>query len=278
MKNSIIEYPKRLVLASFSKTIAKTDEDNLYEQAYHNTINLMFGYEGLARFLNEGGNNGRSLIQVVMHLASIKELLPNFKVYCENYDIDLSLDSNPDPTPEIYSSFIKTNIYYLKHSIGTICLNGNVWPEIYTGFREFRNTLELYNIDLGIVSSGYEKFIYEVFNYHSIKQPLLCITPDDSFGPYNLDWKSKNKPSVYLIALAIDQWLQCNPQIDMDYARQNVILIGDDIELDGKMAENAGIPFWLFSQDTNIFLNNNQRIFSNYGQLTNALKDGKLFY
>ncbi|MCC6323485.1 HAD family hydrolase [Candidatus Nomurabacteria bacterium] len=278
MKNSTIEYQKKLVLASFSQTIAKTEMDNLFQQAYHNSINLMFGYEGLVRFLNEGGAKGRSSIEVVMHLASIKELLPNLEEYCENYDIDLSLDSTLDPTPEIYKAFININIYYLNYNIGTICTNGNVWPEIYTGFREFRDTLESHNVDFGIISSGYEKFIREVFNYHSIKQPLLYITPDDSFGPYNLDWKSKNKPSVYLIALAIDQWLQYNPQIDMDYARQNVILIGDDIEPDGKMAENAGIPFWFFNQDTNIVLNNNQRIFSNYGQLTNALKDGKLFY
>lgn len=275
-----MENKKRLVLASFSQTIADTMAMTLYGDNIQTiklqAIQRMFGDIGAILFIEMNNKNSNLPIQVqIINLLSDKECCTKLLDYMKMESLDLF---KKDPTPVIYREFVRLNVVMLYEMIGSPTMNDELWPHIYRGFTEFRLLLSKKGIDFGVISSGYEGFILDVFDFYKIPRPLFCVTPEDEFGQFGIDWASKNKPSSLLISLAIQYWSTVNPNIDMDYALVNTIMIGDDLELDGKMAENAGIPFWYFTSDINtVVLKDNQRSFSNWGQIVNALKDNKLF-
>jgi phosphoglycolate phosphatase-like HAD superfamily hydrolase len=77
-----------------------------------------------------------------------------------------------------------------------------------------------------------------------MKCPDIMITDDDirtnKYGPRTL----LVKPNPQLILLAHKQW-----EYARDLSSDVVIYTGDDLEKDGKMAENAGIPFIHFDEE-----------------------------
>ncbi len=284
MKNSKNKYPKGLVLASFSKTIARTHEFNLEQQnidtAFADSIEIMFGREGVFRFEDMGGRNSSLPIQIIFrNILAVPSCYQHLCTYLDVAQVENVDLVNADPTPQIFQEFVELNVELLGRMIGSPCTNQGIWPEIYSGVREFLNALKSRNIDFGIISSSYEGFIREVFDFHSLLEPLFCITPDDKFNMLSVDWVSKMKPSKMLIAAAIEQWAVQYPGIDADYALDHTILIGDDYHLDGQMARDAGLPFWYFSSTVPSFkLLPNEQMFSNYGQLARALAEDKLFF
>lgn len=270
---------RKLVLASFSQTVAKTNVLNInghnIDTIFAESIRIMFGYEGVAILERMQALNHRVPIQkIFIHIMADPRCVLNLRSYLKMPN-EIKLNGH-DPTPKIFKKeFVELNVVQLFNQIGSIVLPSyQKWPEIYPGFRDFRKELTVKGIDLGIISASYSKFILDVFEKQEIEHPLFCITPDDEFGLPGIDWESTNKPSALLIAKAFERW-----NIDMDYAKKNTIMIGDDMELDGKMAESAGIPFWYFTSDiNNVVLSENQRSFSNWGQLVNALKNNQLFF
>lgn len=272
---------RKLVLASFSQTIADTTTKTLYKENMETiklqAIQKMFGDIGVMLFLEMNKKNPSLPIQV-----SIVRLLADQKCYSEVFEYmqneHLSL-LKKDPTPIIFKEFINLNVVMLYDMIGSPTSKDELWPHIYPGFTEFRSLLAKKGIDFGIVSSGYEGFIIDVFDFYQIPKPLFCVTPEDNFELVSFnDWTSKNKPSRLLISQAINYWTKYNPSLSIEYALANTIMIGNDLYLDGKMAENAGIPFWYFTSDiNNVVLSDNQRSFSNWGQMVNALKNDQLF-
>lgn len=272
---------RKLVLASFSQTIADTTTKTLYKENMETiklqAIQKMFGDIGVMLFLEMNKKNPSLPIQV-----SIVRLLADQKCYSEVFEYmqneHLSL-LKKDPTPIIFKEFINLNVVMLYDMIGSPTSKDELWPHIYPGFTEFRSLLAKKGIDFGIVSSGYEGFIIDVFDFYQIPKPLFCVTPEDNFELVSFnDWTSKNKPSRLLISQAINYWTKYNPSLSIEYAFANTIMIGDDLYLDGKMAENAGIPFWYFTSDiNNVVLSDNQRSFSSWGQMVNALKNDQLF-
>jgi hypothetical protein len=276
VKNLLRNYPKRLVLVNFPGTIARTsmmNRDGLNaDDAYQDAIQEIFGPEGFQRFYDNKDLHNAPATQVVMYLASRPELAKNLRNYCEicNIHDDFEL---VDPIPILVKEFVDLYTSYLKLTIGTICFDKQIWPEIHTGFGEFQNQLKRSNIDLGIISPFPEGFIREVFNFYHLGQPLICVGPNDGFDP-NFSWHASDPD---WIDIAINEWIEINPELTVSYALKNTVYIGNDITIDGKLANSKGIPFWFFSQNVNFDLLESQRIFSNYGQLVNAVKEGKLF-
>lgn len=274
----------KLVLAGFSGTIANTEElslgkENLYS-VYRLAITQMFGETGEYLLLHRGGMSNISNIQkLFFELLSNKICLSHVCRYMNTNEVTLLRN---DPTPLIFKEFVNLSVKLLHNLIGGPTPSGTVWPSIYPGFSKFRGLLKEKNIDLGIISSGFSNFISSVFKVHQIEGPDFSVTLDDEFQTLGLSWESKVKPSPMLVANAIQQWSNMHSSInlDMDYALQNTIMIGDDLELDGKMAESLNLPFWYFTSDiNNIILSEGKNIstFSNWGQLINALNGGKLF-
>lgn len=284
MENFKKKYQRKLVLASFSGTIANTEElslgkENLYS-VYRLAITQMFGERGEYLLWQRGGIGNINYIQkLFFELLADKICVSHVCQYLGIHSYNLYKE---DPISIVFQEFTKLSIKLLKNVVGTLTSNGEVWPNIYTGFSKFRSSLKSGQIDLGIISSGFSEFINSVFDKSQIDRPEFCVTLDDRIENLSISWESKVKPSPMLIANAIEQWsrLHFKCGMNMEYALANTVLIGDDLELDGKMAEAFNLPFWYFTSDVNNFvLSEHPRIhpFSNWGQLTNALKEGKLF-
>lgn len=272
---------KKLVLASFSQTIAdiktKTLTGENIETVKLQVIEKMFGEEGKYLFQDIQEKSPNILIQEkIVRLLTYKKCCVNLLNYMGWTEVNLF---KKDPTPVIYKEFVNLNVVMLYEIRGSSTFKEELWPNIYPGFNEFRKLLIDRGIDLGIISSGYEEFILDVFELHQIKKPLFCVTPEDDFGLLAIDWASKNKPSRLLVSRAINYWTKYNPRLSIEYAFANTIMVGDDLYLDGKMAKNANFPFWYFNPEENkIPLTGKQRSFSNWGQLVYALKYNKLFF
>ncbi len=292
MANLITEDPKKLVLASFSQTIAKTHIKNLrnfnIDDAYDNAIQTIFGYEGLQKYLEYGGLQNRSPAEVIISLVPYSSIWDNAKLYLDINNI--SIPKNKDIVHTLIKQLIKININSLADNIGALCPQTELWPPLYPNVNMFLSHLSNKQVDFGIISSGHEVFIRKVFEYYGMDQPLFCVTPDDKFELYGMDWKSKTKPSTYLIASAMQKWIaswsddfkqrvQESGQDCMEYACHNAVYIGDDLKLDGYMANNAGIPFLLFYPDDSVQIHfeGEHRKFSLYSQLIDALDTGILF-
>lgn len=280
-----MEQKSRLVLASFSQTIADTSELTLgghnIDTVFADSIRKMFGYEGVAILERMQSLNHQTPIQkIFMYIMANNKCLANLQDYM---DVVKSIKLNGhDPTPKIFQKeFVELNVVQLFNLIGSITQSGQNWPALYSGFRAFRNELAENGIDFGIISASHSQFILDVFDFYEIEHPLFCITPDDEFNLLGMDWESKNKPSPLLVAKAFDCWsaLGNDPEISLDYAKYKSLMIGDDLELDGKMAESAGIPFWHFAPEIgNYKYSAGQRPVASWEQLSKALKQGKLFF
>lgn len=284
MENFKKKYQRKLALASFSGTIANTEElsvshENL-DSVYTLAITQMFGERGRSILWQRGGVGNINYIQkLFFELLSDKVCVSHVCQYLGIHSYNLYKE---DPTPIVFQGFAQLSIKLLKNIVGTLTASGEIWPRVYPGFSKFRVDLKSAQIDLGIISSGFSQFINNVFDKSQIGRPEFCVTLDDKIENLSISWESKVKPSPMLIANAIEQWSGLHPKcgMSMEYALAHTILIGDDLELDGKMAEAFNLPFWYFTSDiNNLVLSEHPRIhpFSNWGQITNALNDGKLF-
>jgi hypothetical protein len=125
------------------------------------------------------------------------------------------------------------------------------------------------SVNIAILSSGHTDFIRKTFSVWGIEPPKIMLTDDDlrGFNP-PLDLKKFSKPSPLLLDLIQNDW---------GGQRQYMTMFGDDPEKDGKLAENAQIPFGLFSAQKRKFFAENSFQFSDWTDISEFLvKEQKL--
>lgn len=224
-------------------------------EAYSQALLDIFGQEALDILRNHGLNN-RAPGQVVELIFSegedIKDIfVQNAKLFFEKDERFLLEDLVPEDKgyklewseghlENLFTELlVRVKLSYLMNNIGTKNPDGTMWPEVFPGVIDFFETLKNYG-DLGIISSGHDLFIKKSFELYNMECPEIMVTDDD------LRIKSKSlisKPSPFLIHLALRQWGYGDIP-----PHESIIYTGDDIEKDGQMAVNAGVPFIYFDQ------------------------------
>ncbi len=208
-------------------------KSGLKNRAPGQVIDLIF-YNGIARYEKLAIiKNAKSFFNTDERYQ-LNELVPEGKGF--------KLDWNPSRLRSLFTELlVRVKLSYLMKNIGMQNPDGTIWPAMFPGVREFLEALKNYG-DFGIISSGHELFIKKAFEVHNMECPEIMVT-DDDVRSISLEPKSLVcKPSPYLIHLALRQWRYG------DSPPSEVVYTGDDLEKDGQMAANAGVPFIHYDQ------------------------------
>lgn len=164
-------------------------------------------------------------------------------------------ESNPAIT--ISAMIVGQKLHYLMDEIGKHNGNGTWPPTLEHSTATFLNSLEElknlgFPIETGIVSSGHEVPIRKILELHNIKFSGILVT-DDTIRQrkYPEEEDRRVKPGQLPLALAHAKWIQKHEDSPgyLQAARETksrMLLIGDSMSKDGKLAADAGIPFCLY--------------------------------
>lgn len=165
---------------------------------------------------------------------------------------------------------VRCKLFFLLKEIGATFPNGTPWPKPCTGFLKFYRMLEEINsgngikIWLAVISSGHDIFIRKTLSLWRIPYPEIILTDDDMRGcRFVSNPKNKVKPSPLIFDLVHSLWIQeLAEEESLNYSPGLLEIIrrsfnqmaycGDDLEKDGKLAENAGVPFLWFNPGRNV--------------------------
>lgn len=245
----------RLFVFDYDKTLARTDLPSPHgltvEKAYAIALDRIFGTTGLLQEL--GGLRNRAPGEIahaaLLHGASLEHaieyhlhhrvqllgLVPHGK----GVDLAHACDAheNDDFCAELLT---RVKLLLLCDEVGTYSCGH--WPAPCDGVPEFFRALG--ERPAGIISSGHDAFIEKSFECWGIPCPRFRVT-DDDFRGNDLPLEEKTKPSPRLVTRLLYRVRKKAPEIDLG----NVLYIGDDPHKDGKLAENAGIPFLWYNAD-----------------------------
>lgn len=237
----------------FDNTISDTFSESPHkinvERAYSLSVLALFGSEASTRFIQNGGLANRTPWQVVQGLWNTESrsannpsrMLFSARKYFEKNSETLnglvpsgkgvSIDFTRNQIGSMTELLVRLKLSYLLAEVGGKLQNGKRWPEFFPGFERFAEQM-----DYGIISSGHEIFVQKAFEVHGIECPSVIVTDDDMRGKTHLSVEQKSKPSVEIINLALS----------VAKVEKAELYIGDDPSKDGKLAENAGIPYYWF--------------------------------
>jgi phosphoglycolate phosphatase-like HAD superfamily hydrolase len=195
--------------------------------AYDLAIREVFGQTGHELYIRDGGLRNREPGEVV------KSVLQSLGLY------------TADDARIATENVVRKKLSYLTPEIS------ERWPRLYPGVKDFFKKVasEQLPIDLGIVSSGHNDFINEVFRFNDLVAPDILVTSDILRSRKRTEAESC-KPHTYQLAEAHRQWNKANlnKQIPNDVESRNhgkpyMLYIGDDPIKDAGLAERAKIPF-----------------------------------
>ena len=213
-----------LLVSDFDGTIANTfspSPNNVgVSEAYRLAVKELFGKKALKYYISAGGLKNRNPGEVVKSLQD------------QGFGGDVTAED-----------LVQAKLGYLLREIGP------EWPKPCNGFIEFYKVIEETDgLEVAILSSGHTGFIRKTFSVWGLDPPRIMLTDDDLRG-YNppLPLEKFSKPSPLLMDLIQKEW---------GGHRRHMIMLGDDPEKDGVLAQNAGVPFGFFSQQKNWFAEN----------------------
>lgn len=280
----------------FNSAVSNPDDvdqvtvESATEWAIHNT----FGPDALRAYHGIGGFQNRAPLELVTLMSQTplwtqmsqhakKFLHENYQqllgFVAEGKGVPLTLES--DITIEVATELlVREKLRIFSGKIGQK-EGGEFWPQPCKGLVEFWQLLSQLRrelpIAIGIISSGHQLFIEEVFKKLELEPPDVLVTEDDSRGRhYPKEINRRVKPGLFPLALAhrelLLQLLQAGVidenslGIDTEITAINdpalsryhrilhaaveldldMIYFGDDPLKDGGMAERATIPFGHF--------------------------------
>lgn len=210
-----------LLLSDFDGTMARTFDPSPnrigVHEAYENALCQVFGRGVLPAFERIGKLRNRD------HASLIAALL----------DFDPSLCDGRS-AEELCDELVSYKLKILLKEIGS------EWPRACEGFREFCAALSPLiherTLELGIISSGHQRFIQATFEMWGIECPSIMVTSETVNSYSHLPLKDRVKPAPFPFWLAIQRWRG-------DASR--IIYCGDHGD-DGDFAANLGLPFARF--------------------------------
>lgn len=144
------------------------------------------------------------------------------------------------------SRYVNAKLSYLVPEISP------KWPRLYPGVKEFFKLIEggRFPISIGVVSSGHDDFIRQVFQINGIRLPDVLVT-SDLLTIREMPKRERYKPHTYQLAEAHRQWKSeatsslksGESYIGRNQGKPNILYIGDDPIKDGGLAQQARIPF-----------------------------------
>jgi len=230
-----------LLVSDFDGTIAQTFEPSpnsmAVDKAYDLAVYDLFGKKGMEAYRASGGLRNRNPGEVV---ASLIE-----RGYSKNI---ITVED-----------LVQRKLGYLLAEIGPN------WPKPCQGFFQFYQVIEcMDSVEFAILSSGHEEFIKKTFSIWGLNPPDIMLTDDDLSG-YNppLPLELASKPSPFLFELIQEEW---------GGERKHMVMFGDDPEKDGKLAQNAGVPFGLFSRQNHCGFMENSFQFDDWREISAFLR------
>jgi len=267
--------PNLLLVCDFDQTIAGTFVSSPngigVQESYRFAICQTFGEDSLSIYDDLGGLRNQAPSELVHAMLSRNnELLKKaLKIYqhLASSPVLSGLEWQPAvPSASISEMLVRFKMHYLMEEI---C---DRWPLPCTGFPYLMNTLEFLrndiNIELGILSSGHEKFIRKTFSTWGIPCPGVLVTEDDIRNrKYPADIKQRVKPSSFPLALFFHKWFKLHGKtFSMHQAlglKKRMIYFGDDPIKDGNLAKRVGIPFGWYRENAKIAPEISMNTFSN---------------
>ena len=228
-----------LLICDFDGTIANTfapSPSNIgIGEAYRLAVEKLFGEEALKYYISAGGLRNRNPGEVVKNLQD------------QGFGEGVTAED-----------LVHAKLGHLLQEIGP------EWPRPCRGFVEFYKVIEeMDGLEVAILSSGHTDFIKKTFSVWGLDPPQIMLT-DDDFRGYNppLPLERFSKPSPLLMDLIQEEW---------GGQRRHMVMFGDDPSKDGELAQNAGVPFGLFSRRKFFFAENSFQ-FSDWREISVFLR------
>ncbi len=219
---------KHLVILDFDGTMAKTMEPSPHGMnvptACKFAITDLFGQEGYV-YYNEilGGLRNREpgeLIRAMLRGLRISEQLQS----------------------EATEEFVEGKLSYLLPEIN------KDWPRLYPGVKDFfkKATTGEIPVDIGIVSSGHDRFIKRFLEMNDIPSPDILVT-SDILRKGHMPERDRHKPNPYQLAVAHRLWQLAQRDVcggvTSSLEKDRMVYVGDDPVKDGELAQRSRIPF-----------------------------------
>ena len=238
----------QLLAMDFDGTVAQTFEKSPsgvgVHEAYDVAVELVFGIDGLTRYVKAGGLRNRAPIEVVNELAP---------------------DASIDEVEALTGSLTNAKLGVLMREVGTRFDDGCIWPRPTEGYFEICENISVAVDDAGagfvdsaIISSGHEPFVVKTYRAWGIPEPEHIIGQDTTkkIGPeLGLSSDRLVKPSIDLMGIAHRLWRQ---SYGLDFyaklderLRERTVYVGDDLAKDGGMAAASGVDFYHLGDPNN---------------------------
>lgn len=197
------------------------------EQACEQAVRDIFGEQGNARYLLQGGLRNRAPAELVRALLPLAQ-----GVYVRKRTED----------------FIQAKLAYLMAQIGQQP-DGSIWPPPCPGFVDFWRSIPdcaQERVYTGVISSGHTAFIERVWKAYGLSPPDVIVSEDDirpRRQPQSL--VRRVKPAVLPLALGrykLRRLLNC-PDVTYLTDKSRQVYFGDDRFKDGGMAARAKMTF-----------------------------------
>lgn len=222
---------RRLALADFDGTIARTQEPSPNGMTVDRASRLAV-QETLPEFTKQydeqGGLNNRAPIEV------IRDLLP---------------DATPAEHEEFCGQYIAAKLGYTRTEIGARFSNGDVWPRLIPGYRDFHKKVQRFPYtDHMLFSSSHEYDVRLIYEAWGLEWPLIFATEAMSAQAIKHEVALPVKPSPLLVDFALEEWREVgdiDATIPDRLLRENTVAIGDDLMKDGTGAVLSRIAFVL---------------------------------
>ena len=142
--------------------------------------------------------------------------------------------------------FVRRKMEILMAKIGTE-VDGKLWPQPTKGFLTFwREVQASSGCMTGILSSGHDVFIQEVFSMYDLEPPDVMVTDDDARLMVHKGEKACFKPDSRLMDLT---WKRLG-QVSGQKQKPATLYAGDCMKKDAGLAENSGVPFLHYGEET----------------------------
>jgi phosphoglycolate phosphatase-like HAD superfamily hydrolase len=275
-------------VCDFDKTVAETFEPSPnghgVQEAYYLAVGEVLGRQGQRAFHRFGLQN-RAPTELVRSLLSTEpkyEMLAHARRYFHREASTLlglvpvgkgvPLSWNEvDPTEVVGEMVVRAKLKVLLNEIGN--KNGKQWPApcegVLAAIDEFRKN----DLPLAIISSGHELFITKTFESWGVDVPVL-LTDDDLRGHTTVSPEMRVKPHAYLFSCLLEKWRRLEKKLHSFCDSKKFVYFGDDLDKDGRFAENSQIRFGWYDPagNTCATMRPNQFRFRHWRELTTSLQ------